>query len=254
MNLEVCTQPLYDKMDRNLFQILDHLRFNLTHTLVFATGALQGAQLGDMEHMHAIALRQDGPVMERVRASARAFGVAIALGYLEKEDNRLFISQVFIDDRGEVLCNYRRACVGFMDEAYFLDPDGPTAPSFVYQDKTFVFATGDDLFRPERIDAIRELYPDVVLWSLCYNDYARLDDDETKDLLEAGIRRCGGRVVLVGAPAENDGTLGGAAYYHNGEALSGQADNVIDRPTGVKRSKRRGLITGYAMYCDLDRE
>ena len=254
MKLEVCTQPLHSSIDRNLSQILDNLRFNLTHTLVFAMGALQGAELGDMEHMHALALKQDGPVIERVRASARAFGVAIALGYLEKEDNRLFISQIFIDDRGEILCNYRRACVGFMDEAYLLDPDGLTAPSFVYLDKTFVFATGDDLFRPERIDAIRALCPDVVLWSLCYNDYAHLDDDEAKEMIEEGIRRCGGHVVLVGAPAENDGTLGGAAYYHNGEARSGRATNVIDRPTSVKRAKRRGLAAGFSRYCDLDRE
>lgn len=253
MKLEVCTQPLHSSIDRNLSQILDNLRFNLTHTLVFAMGALQGAELGDVEHMHALALRPDSPVIERVRASARAFGVAIALGYLEKGDDRLSISQIFIDEHGKVLCTYRRSCEAYIGERYYLYPYCPFE-SFAYQGKTFVFATGDDLFRPERIDAIRELYPDVVLWSLCYNDYAHLSDDEAKEMIEEGIRRCGGRVVLVGAPAENDGTLGGAAYYHNGEALNGQAANVIDRPTGVKRTKRRGLAAGFSMYCDLDRE
>ena len=253
MKLEVCTQPLYGKMDRNFSQILDSLRFNLTHTVVFAMGALQGAELGDMEHMQALALRPDSPVMESVRASARAFGVAIALGYLEKGDDRLFITQVFIDDRGEVLCSYRRTCVAFMGESYFLDPESPLR-SFCYRDKTFVFATGDDLFLPKRIDTIRALYPDVVLWSLSYDDYAHLSDDEAKEMIEEGIRRCGGRVVLVGAPAENDGALGGAAYYHDGHPVRGNAADVIDHPTGMKRAKRRGLAAGFSMYCDLDGE
>ena len=105
MKLEVCTQPLYGKMDRNFSQILDSLRFNLTHTVVFAMGALQGAELGDMEHMQALALRPDSPVMESVRASARAFGVAIALGYLEKGDwqERAFDLKALVAESHETL-------------------------------------------------------------------------------------------------------------------------------------------------------
>ena len=252
MTLEACSYPLSDDMEKNFCALLSCIRHSMTGVLYAGLGALQGAELGSKRHMLSIALTQDSPMMERVRASARAFRVAVALGYLERADDQLFISQIFIDENGKTLSNYRRACGGFDGSTFRLEPRSPFE-AFTYRGKTFAFATGSDLLKYDRIAEIRALHPDVFLWSLITLDPDERSAEGSKRALEDSIRRCGGHVVLVDAPAANGSPSGFAAFYHDGKPVNALGLSSAALCRGGTSARRQGsAFTGYSAYCDLE--
>lgn len=86
--------------------------------LVFPECFLTGYYNGD--DTRAIAARVDAVVLDRLAAVARAHGVALLVGYYETAREAVFNAALFVDDRGNVVANYRkRALFGDWEQAVF---------------------------------------------------------------------------------------------------------------------------------------
>ncbi|MRV70483.1 carbon-nitrogen hydrolase family protein [Duganella sp. FT92W] len=73
---------------------------------------------------HANSMRRDGPEMAQLCAAAAEHNIHVVMGYSEIEGRSLYISQVTIDDTGEVLFNRRKLKPTHVERTLYGEGDG----------------------------------------------------------------------------------------------------------------------------------
>lgn len=68
----------------------------------------------------------DGPMLDPVRAAARQAGAVVVLGVNERDGGTLYNTQVFIDERGEVIGRHRKLQPTFAERTVWGQGDGST--------------------------------------------------------------------------------------------------------------------------------
>ncbi len=145
--------------------------------VLFGEAVLQGfdSLLFDYETDKDIAVTPDDHIIDDIRDAAIRQSVAVSFGYIERDGNSVYSSQLVIGQNGETLHNYRRVSPGWKEHrADFHYREGESFDTFDYADKRFAIALCGDLWQDGRTDEIRALGADVVLWPV-YCDY---DSDE----------------------------------------------------------------------------
>jgi predicted amidohydrolase len=77
-----------------------------TRLLICSEMFLTGYNIGDA--IYDLAQPMDGPALQKAAAIAREMGVALLLGYPERDGNSVYNSALFIDHNGTTLANYRK--------------------------------------------------------------------------------------------------------------------------------------------------
>jgi N-carbamoylputrescine amidase len=206
--------------------------------VVFPEAALTGLVNND-NPAHDLAFGQPipGTITTRLSELASERGVWLAIGLLEREDNRLYDSGVLLAPDGEIVLRYRRIHPGW---------HGPQAERSVYchgtelpaaetSSGTFAFLICGDLFDDELVQRIRTLAPDWLLFP-----FARAFDDKS-DSQERWEREekpaYAQRVKLVGVTTLMTNYLGDKALHDDNSfggamVVSGEGNVIASFPLG----------------------
>ena len=122
--------------------------------LCFGETFLQGfdALTWQYERDKDVAVSQDSPVMEQLKALTVQYGVDLLFGYVERDGERIYSSCAVIE-RGALLHNYRRISRGWKEyditDGHYCE--GTSTAPFLYRGRTVMIALCGDLWDfPER--------------------------------------------------------------------------------------------------------
>lgn len=206
--------------------------------VVFPEAALTGLVNND-DPAHDVPLGQPipGPVTTKLAELTREQGVWLAIGLLEREDNRLYDTAVLLAPDGKIVLKYRRIHPGW---------HGPEADPSVYCQGTelpsaetplgrFAFLICGDLFDNELVQCLRSLVPDWLLFP-----FARAFDDESygqerwereeKPAYVQQVKRTG--VTTLMTNYLGDKTLGTDHSFGGAMVVSGDGKVIASFPLG----------------------
>lgn len=141
--------------------------------VIFGEAFLQGFYGANFveEHDAGIAVSKNSQVIGEIRSAAKEYAVAVSFGFIEKDQDYFYSSQITIDKNGEVLDLYRRVSPGwkecFAGEKY---REGSNFHTFLFKGKKVGIALCGDLWDDDNICKINALNPDVIWWPV-YTDY-----------------------------------------------------------------------------------
>lgn len=192
--------------------------------LVFGESALQGFECltWNYEIDCHMAVTQDAPPILQMRQAAQRLGVGVSFGYVERVNEKLFSSQIVIDQYGEVVYNFHRVSVGW--KAYWRTDqhyrEGEAFETFCYGGKKLAIALCGDLWTEGRPEEMRRCNPDVVLWPVWCNFPSQDWNLTIKYEYAQQAARCGECVLYVNPfcvdTQVRDAATGGAAYFQGG--------------------------------------
>ena len=196
--------------------------------IVFGESALQGFDClswnFDVDKDVAVAIPESA--IGKVQDAAREYGLAVCFGFIERSDDTLYSSQVFIGADGEIVNVFRRVSVGWKefrktDHHY---QEGLHFEKFSYNGTAFAIGLCGDLWTDGRPEEMKALDADVVLWPV-WCDY---DPCEWNEIIKFEYAEqaalCGDRVLLINPycddPGVADVAAGGACYFNNGRIIA----------------------------------
>ena len=218
-NIEFNTQAMIDAMSKASGQ---------AEVILFGVSVLQGFDClcWDYEtdkHM-AVAIT-DAPI-HRMREAAKQCGIAVSFGYIERIDDILYSSQIFIDADGEILTVFHRVSIGWKEYSKTDDHyrEGKHFEKFCFGEKSFAIGLCGDLWTDGRPEEMKALNADVVLWPVWCDYNADKWNNSIKHEYAEQAALCGDSVLLVNPccadPDAPDVASGGLAYFRNGSIVS----------------------------------
>ena len=124
-----------------------------------------------VQHDREIALSRDDIVIREICNMAKKYSVAVSFGFVEKDGDAFFSSQMTIDKNGRIADLYRRVSPGWKESSAgreYCEGDG--FHTFDFLGKKVAVGLCGDLWYDENIARINELKPDIVWWPV-YTDY-----------------------------------------------------------------------------------
>lgn len=120
------------------------------------------------------AITIDSQPIKKIRELAKNFDCAVSFGYIERFHDKIYCSNMIIDNYGDIVDNYRRISEGW--KSNWLDirySEGKSFQIFELKEKRFVTAICGDLWFDHLIRDIETISKkvDAVLWPL-YIDYS----------------------------------------------------------------------------------
>ena len=206
--------------------------------VIFGEAFLQGFYCADfnVEHDEKIAVTRNDSLITEICSAAEEYKIAVSFGFIEKEGDLFYSSQLTVDRTGNVIDLYRRVSPGwkesFADEHY---REGEEFHSFLFLDRKVVVGLCGDLWFDTNIDRINKLHPDIVFWPV-YTDFNE-HEWNTSEKLEyaAQAGRINSKVLYVNSLCKDreadDIAKGGAALFAGGrieaEIPSGQEGILV---------------------------
>lgn len=192
--------------------------------VVFGESVLQGfnSLVWEYERDWEAAVSQTDSCIQKICRIAKENGAAVSFGYIEKDKENLFSSQIVIDNYGKVIHNFRRVSVGWkpsgLADARYCE--GQNFEVFSFQGKTFGIGLCGDLWTDGRPEEMKRLNADVVLWPVNCD----FEPEEWNRIVKEEYARqaafCGERVLYVNPVCASqdaeDCSTGGAAYFQKG--------------------------------------
>ena len=188
--------------------------------LCFGEAFLQGfdALCWDYEADQAIALERASDSLSLLRSWTVRYGIALAVGYIEKAQEKLYSSCAVISD-GKVIHNYRRISEGWKEytrtDSHYCE--GDETGTFRLHGKEMMLALCGDLWVfPERFRTEHLLiWPVYVSYTTEEWDSGALEEYAAQASLAA-------EDVLMVNPIDRDpANHGGAFHFHNGKIAAG---------------------------------
>ena len=205
--------------------------------ILFGESVLQGFDClcWDYEtdkHM-AVALT-DSPI-QRMCEAAKQCEIAVSFGFIERIEDTLYSSQIFISSDGEIVTVFHRVSIGWKEFSKTDDHyrEGRHFEKFCYGGKSFAIGLCGDLWTDGRPMEMKTLNADVVLWPVWCDYNADQWNNSIKHEYAEQAALCGDCVLLVNpycADAEETGAAaGGVVYFKNGSIAA-------DMPSGCSET------------------
>ena len=163
------------------------------------------------------AVAADSPIMARLKAWTKQYGVALLLGYIERAGDRLYSSCAVLDD-GALLYNYRRISEGWK-EARLTDAhyqEGHDVGDFLLRDVRLRLALCGDLWvYPERFrtDA-------TLIWPVYVNYSVEEWNDGELSAYAAQAALAAERVLMVNPLDSDPVNHGGSFCFERGRVAA----------------------------------
>ena len=187
--------------------------------LCFGEAFLQGfdALCWDYETDKKLALELSSDTISQLQSWTIRYGVSLATGYIEKENEKLFSSYVVISD-GKIVHNYRRISKGWKEygktDGHYCE--GNKTEAFCLQGENLMIALCGDLWEfPERFKTEHLLlWPVYVNYAIEEWNQGALDDYALQSSLAS-------EDVLMINPLDNAPVNhGGSFRFHNGKTVA----------------------------------
>ncbi len=186
------------------------------------------------DHDCDIAISINDEIIREIMLCAEEYKVGVSFGFIEKDNDYLYSSQITIDQNGRIIDLYKRISPGWKE--YFANnyyKEGIDFHTFKYLNKTFATALCGDLWYEENIEKMKGLNADIVLWPV-YTDF-NFDVWNNAEKYEYAeqVKDIGKYVLYVNSVClDKDGediAKGGAACFFNGKI-------IYDLPSGSENS------------------
>ena len=207
--------------------------------ILFGESVLQGFDCLCWEYekdRHTALALTDDPI-KRLCTAAKEHKIAVSFGFIERGDDVLYSSQIFIGADGQIVDVFHRVSIGWKEYTKTDDHyrEGDFFRRFEYGGKTFTVGLCGDLWTDGRPEEMKSLNADIVLWPVWCDYSAEEWNTTTKNEYAEQAQLCGDHVLFVNPfcadDTEDDAAAGGAAYFHNGrivdEAPSGESGILI---------------------------
>ena len=218
-NIEFNTQAMIEAMNKASGQ---------ADVILFGESVLQGFDCLCWEYetdKHMAVALTDAPI-QRMRKAAKQYGIAVSFGFIERIDDNLYSSQIFIDSDGEIVTAFHRISIGWKEYDKTDDHyrEGKHFEKFCYGGKSFAIGLCGDLWTDGRPEEMKALNSDVVLWPVWCDYKADEWNNSIKHEYAEQAALCGDSVLLVnpyGADLDTaEVASGGLAYFRNGRIVS----------------------------------
>lgn len=189
--------------------------------ILFGEAFLQGfdALCWDYAADKAVACSLSSPEILRIRKAAKENRIAVSFGFIERDDDILYSSQLFIGADGNPINLFRRVSKGWKEysETDNHYREGTHFSSFRYAGKTFATGLCGDLWTQGRPEEMKALDADIVLWPV-WCDYPTEEwNREIKLEYAAQAALCGKDVLLVNPYCVDPNyAAGGCAHFSDG--------------------------------------
>lgn len=194
--------------------------------ICFGETFLQGfdAFTWNYENDKDIAISCNDEVIFKLRKCTVDFSVGLMFGYLEKDEDKLYSSYMFID-KGKIIFNYRRLSKGWKEYSITDNHycEGNDTKDFVYKEKIFRIALCGDLWEyPEKFKT-----KGVLLWPI-YVNFSKEDwrDYEISYAKQANLV-CH-KALVINSISNDPDSVGGAFIFQNGRIVSSLPYDVED--------------------------
>lgn len=202
--------------------------------ILFGESFLQGFECLSWDYTKDvnIAVHQDSELINDIRAMCEINRVSVSFGYIEKDENNLYSSQLTIDKNGETVDNFRRVSIGWKEPiADFHYVEGKGFGQFTYLDKTVSVALCGDLWYEGNCIQMKNLDSDIVLWPV-YTDFDSQEWNESMKYEYAEqAEKCGNKVLYVNSYCLDQNSQGIA---RGGAALFSQGKIESEIPAGIE--------------------
>ena len=228
--------------------------------VIFGEAFLQGFYCADfnVEHDEKIAVSRSDSIITEICSAAEKYKLAVSFGFIEKEGDLFYSSQLTVDQAGKVIDLYRRVSPGwkesFADEHY---REGEEFHSFLFLDRKVVVGLCGDLWFDTNIDRINKLHPDIVFWPV-YTDFNE-HEWNTSEKLEyaAQAGRIKSKVLYVNSLCKDreadDIARGGAALFAGmtctPRLLKKEANSIPITPPPIMASEAGSSLLSKASRC-----
>lgn len=191
--------------------------------LVFGESVLQGFDCLRWEYARdrQVAVALTDPPIRQLQQAARENRIAVSFGFIRRQGECLYSSQLFLGDDGEIVDLFHRVSLGWKEYDKTDDHyrEGECFHTFSYGGKTFATGLCGDLWTEGRPEEMRRLNPDIVLWPV-WCDYSPQEwNGETKQEYAAQAALCGRNVLLVNPfciDVAEDCAQGGSVWFRDG--------------------------------------
>lgn len=255
MRVALAVNRVTDDIHANMASILkmaSQAAEDAADLILFPEAALTGlTNCGDPARDLPLGVEIPGPATDILAGSAKAHGIWLAIGLLEREGFCLYDSAILLSPEGDIVLKHRR----IQPQWHARDAD----PS-VYRQGTelskvetpfgsLAFMICGELFDDGLVSRVRELKPDWLLFPFarCFGDFSwdqqRWDREESPDYL-ARVQLVGVTAFMVNYLADsslNGGSFGGAMV------VTGEGKVIKSMPLGesgmllVETDSIRGL-------------
>lgn len=228
MRIALSSAPVKNRnMELNMQAMIDAIKkvSGQAELILFGESVLQGFDClcwdYEMDCHMAVGLT-DAPI-QRMCEAAKQCGLAVSFGFIERIENRLYSSQIFIGADGEIVTVFHRVSVGWKD---FSKTDnhyreGRHFEKFCYGGKSFTIGLCGDLWTEGRPEEMNALNADVVLWPVWCDYNADEWNNSVKYEYAEQAALCGDCVLLVNPYCadgeEMDAAPGGAVCFQHGK-------------------------------------
>ena len=163
-----------------------------------------------------IALPINGAVFDHLKEMTLQYQAALAIGYFELDDSKIYSSYTVIE-KGEILCNYRRMSKHWKEYLICDDhyAEGDCPGEFVFRDQLFRIALCGDMFVfPEKYKT-----DGILLWPI----YVNYPYEEFVNILPEYIKRAAiasDRALVVNALSQDPPSIGNAFAITDNQIVS----------------------------------
>lgn len=118
-----------------------------------------------------IAISIDDKLIKELRFACKKYKIGLSFGFIEKDQDYIYSSQLTIDRDSNIINLYRRVSQGWKEKiSDFHYKEGKEFKVFYFCSKKVLVSLCGDLWYEDNIKKINELKPDLVLWPV-YTDF-----------------------------------------------------------------------------------
>lgn len=223
MRVALASAPVKNRnIDFNLQSMLDAMEkcSGKADLILFGESVLQGfnSLCWDYETDKRTAVALTDPPIQRMREAAKKNAIAASFGFIERVDDALYSSQIFIGADGEIINVFHRVSIGWKEFTKTDDHyrEGQYFEKFYYDGKSFAIGLCGDLWTDGRPEEMKSLNADVVLWPVWCDYDSKEWNEKTKYEYAEQAALCGKDVFLVNpycADQDADGCATGAGIH-----------------------------------------
>jgi len=160
-----------------------------------------------------VAVTKDSPEMRTICNWSKEYSVAVAFGYIEREDETLYSSYAFIAD-GKLAHNYRRMSIGWKESWQTDDhyKEGETVEKFSFMGHEFEIALCGDLWD---VTWERFITDAIVLWPI-YVSFPLEDWPQEEVEYAKQAAKISDRVLMVNSLSVDPVSHGGTFDFKKG--------------------------------------
>lgn len=238
MKIALASAPVKNgKTDFNLQTMIEYVKEygGRADLILFGESVLQGFDClcWEYEKDRYIAAGLTDEPIRAICAAAKVNQIAVSFGLIERGDDGLYSSQIFIGADGNIVNVFRRVSIGWKEykktDVHYRE--GEHFEKFRYGGKSFAVGLCGDLWTDGRPEEMNALNADVVLWPV-WCDY---DPDEWNDQIKyeyaSQAALCGREVLLVNPfcadPERKGSAAGGSIHFRAGMIREEQPSGKI---------------------------